>query len=94
MRPGRPATITDAQRQELWCLYKAGETILGIGRALGQRPTNIHRALPASGGIAHPNETVPQEYWVLVSAKRSRAASPRVMHCEPSPRALTEPFPR
>ena len=52
MRLGRPATITDAQRKELWRLYKAGETILGIGRALGQRPTNIHRVLQASGGIA------------------------------------------
>ena len=57
MRPGRPATITDAQRQELWRLYKAGETILGIGRALGQRPTNVHRALQALGGIAPPQRS-------------------------------------
>jgi IS30 family transposase len=52
MRLGRPPTITDTQRKELWLRYKAGETILGIGRALGQRQTNIHRVLQATGGIA------------------------------------------
>ena len=51
MRPGRPATIAGAQREELWRRYKAGETILGIGRALGQRSTTIHRVLQATGGI-------------------------------------------
>jgi len=52
MRPGRPALITGEQRQELWRRYKAGETILGIGRALGQGQTAIHRVLQATGGIA------------------------------------------
>ena len=52
MRPGRHSTVTDAQRAELWRRYKAGETILGIGRVLGQRQANIHRVLQASGGIA------------------------------------------
>jgi IS30 family transposase len=51
MRPGRRAIITGAQREELWHRYKAGETILGIGRVLGQRPTTIHRVLQATGGI-------------------------------------------
>ncbi len=52
MRRGRPTVITGEQRQELWRRYKAGETILGIGRALGQVQTTIHRVLQASGGIA------------------------------------------
>src|ERR1700685_1592362 len=52
MRLGRPAVITGAQRQELWRRYKAGETILGIGRELGRRQTSIHRVLQATGGIA------------------------------------------
>ena len=51
MSLGRRAIITGAQREELWRRYKAGETILGIGRALGQRPTTIHRVLQATGGI-------------------------------------------
>ena len=51
MRPGRRAVMSSAQREELWRRYKAGETILGIGRALGQRPTTIHRVLQATGGI-------------------------------------------
>jgi hypothetical protein len=51
MRPGRRAIITGPQREERWRRYKAGQTILGIGRALGQRPTTIHRVLKATGGI-------------------------------------------
>lgn len=51
MRLGRPGVLTGAQREELWRRYKAGETILGIGRALGQRPTTIRRVLQSSGGI-------------------------------------------
>jgi hypothetical protein len=43
MRPGRPGIIVEAQREELWRRYKAGETILGIVRALGQRSTTIDR---------------------------------------------------
>lgn len=52
MRLGRPAIITGAQREELWRRYKAGETILGIGRAISQRQATIHRVLQATGGIA------------------------------------------
>lgn len=51
MRPGRRAILTGGQREELWRRYKAGETILGIGRALGQRRTSLHRVLQATGGI-------------------------------------------
>ena len=63
MRLGRGSTVTNAQREELWRRYKAGETVLGIGRALGQRTTNLYRVLQAAGGIA--------------PAQRSR--SPRVL---------------
>jgi IS30 family transposase len=49
---GRPPIITGALREELWRRYKAGETILGIGRALDQRQATIHRLLQTSGGIA------------------------------------------
>jgi IS30 family transposase len=48
---GRSAVIIGAQREELWRRYKAGETILGIGRALGRRQGSIHRVLQATGGI-------------------------------------------
>ena len=49
---GRPPIITGALREELWRRYKAGETILGIGRALDQRQATIHRVLQTDGGIA------------------------------------------
>jgi IS30 family transposase len=63
MSVGRHSTVTDAQREELWRRYKAGETVLGIAGALGQRPTNLYRVLQDAGGIA--------------PARRSR--SPRVL---------------
>jgi hypothetical protein len=47
---GRHSTITAAQREEFWRRYKAGESVLGIIGALGQRAANIHRVLEASGG--------------------------------------------
>jgi len=52
MRSGRHPTITPPQRKEFWRRYKAGESVLGIINALGQRPANIYRVLEASGGIA------------------------------------------
>jgi IS30 family transposase len=52
MNAGRHSTVTDTQREELWRRYKAGETVLGIAGALGQRPTNLYRVLQAAGGIA------------------------------------------
>jgi IS30 family transposase len=57
MSLGRHSTVTSAQREELWRRYKAGETILGIGRALGQRTTNLYRVLQGAGGIAPPQRT-------------------------------------
>ena len=54
---GRPSVVTATQREELWRRYKAGETMLGIGRALGQRTSNLYRVLQASGGIAPPMRT-------------------------------------
>jgi len=52
MRCGRHSTISAAQREEFWRRYKAGESVLGIIGALGQRSANINRVLEASGGIA------------------------------------------
>jgi len=72
MRLGRRAIITGAQREELWHRYKAGETILGIGRVLGQRPTTIHRVLQATGGIGPAQRS--RSNSALPSAKKSRAA--------------------
>src|SRR5579864_994445 len=57
MSPGRHSTVTSFERRELWRRYKAGETVLEIGRALSQRPSNLYRVLQATGGIAPPQRT-------------------------------------
>lgn len=57
MSPGRHSTVTDPQREELWRRYKAGETVLGIASALGQRSGNLYRVLQGAGGIAPAQRT-------------------------------------
>jgi hypothetical protein len=50
---GRHSRVSSAQRVELWRRYRAGETVLEIATALGQRSTsNVYRVLEACGGIA------------------------------------------
>ena len=51
MSQGRPRLFGPAQCAELWRRCKAGESILGIGRALGGRRSAIHRVLQSTGGI-------------------------------------------
>jgi len=54
MSQGRPRLFSPVQCAELWRRYKAGESILGIGRVLGGRHSAIHRVLQSTGGIAPP----------------------------------------
>jgi IS30 family transposase len=44
--------FTTAQCAELWRRYKAGESVDGIGRALGSVASTVRRELQYTGGIA------------------------------------------
>src|SRR6266850_970619 len=52
MRRGRLRMFTTAQCAELWRRYKAGESVDGIGRALGSVGSTVRRELQYTGGIA------------------------------------------
>jgi len=52
MRRGRPRIFIDAECAELWRRYKAGESVLGIGRALSRGSSAVRRVLEGTGGIA------------------------------------------
>lgn len=58
MRRGRPRIFTVAECAELWRRYKAGESVLGIGRALSRGSairrgsSAVRRVLESTGGIA------------------------------------------
>jgi IS30 family transposase len=52
MRGGRRRLFTDSKCAELWRMYKAGESVLGIGRALGRCGSAVRRVLESTGGIA------------------------------------------
>lgn len=49
-RTGRPG-LSDAQKSELWRRFREGESLIGIGRALGKQAGSIHGVVSASGGI-------------------------------------------
>jgi IS30 family transposase len=49
---GRTGRLTVDQRRELWARWKAGETMVEIGRVLGRSTTNVFVTLRVSGGIA------------------------------------------
>jgi hypothetical protein len=73
MKTGRHSLVTTTQREELWRRYRAGESIKGIGCALGQRRNKLYRVLEATGGIAPPRRR--RSPRVL---KRFPAESPRM----------------
>jgi len=49
MRRGRLRMFTPTQCAELWRRYKAGESVYGIGRALGCFPSTVRRELQYTG---------------------------------------------
>lgn len=50
-RMGRPG-LSDAQKDELWQRFRAGETFTAIGRALGKHAGSIFGVVAGRGGIA------------------------------------------
>ena len=51
MRGGRRRLFTDSQCTELRRMYRAGESILGIGRPLGRGGSAVRGVLESTGGI-------------------------------------------
>lgn len=49
---GRRRIFTATECAEVWRRYKAGESILGIGRELGRGGSAVRRVLECTGGIA------------------------------------------
>ena len=53
LKAGRPG-LTDAQRSELWCRWKAGQSIQEICEALRCGRSGVHWHLAQSGGLPPP----------------------------------------
>ena len=56
LRTGRPG-LSAAQKQELWMLWKNGQSLSDIGRSLGKHAGSIFGVLSARGGIAPQSRT-------------------------------------
>ncbi len=51
MAQGKRAGLSAAHRTEVWCRWKAGQSLHMIGRAFGKPHTSIHCLLSHHGGI-------------------------------------------
>jgi IS30 family transposase len=51
MTQGKREELSEAQRTEVWCRWKAGQSLHEIGRAFGKPHTSIHCLLSHHGGI-------------------------------------------
>src|SRR5271163_2848619 len=51
MAQGKRVALSAAQRTELWCRWKAGQSLHVIGRAFGKPHNSIHGFLSQHGGI-------------------------------------------
>jgi transposase, IS30 family len=77
MRGGRRRLFTDSQCAELWRMYKAGESILGIGRALDRGSSAVRRVLESTGGISPPIRRRSPRVLSYVEREESPVASLR-----------------
>ena len=51
MARGKRVGLSAAQRTEVWCRWKAGQSLHEIGRTFGKPHTSIHCLLSQHGGI-------------------------------------------
>jgi IS30 family transposase len=51
MRPGKRFGLSAAQKSEVWCRWKAGESLHTIGRALGKEHSSIRCLVSRHGGF-------------------------------------------
>ena len=51
MTQGKRVELSAAQRTDVWCRWKAGESLHTIGRVFGKPHTSIHCLLAHHGGI-------------------------------------------
>jgi DNA-binding CsgD family transcriptional regulator len=51
MTKGKRVGLSAAQRAEVWCRWKAGQSLHEIGRAFGKPHTSFHCLLSHHGGI-------------------------------------------
>src|SRR6476660_5744465 len=66
--PGPKKRMTPAQRAELWRRFKAGQSVVEIGRALGTPRKTVHWNLLSAGGIA-PTPRRRRQGWLTAGER-------------------------
>ncbi len=51
MKPGKRFGLSAAQKSEMWCRWKAGESLHAIGRAFGKEHSSIRCVVSRHGGF-------------------------------------------
>jgi IS30 family transposase len=68
MTQGKRAELSEAQKNDVWCRWKAGESLHMIGRACGKPHMSIHCLLSHHGGIVPATRR--RSLLVLTAAER------------------------
>ncbi len=89
-RAGQRRGLSVAQRAELWARWKAGDTMSGIGRALGKGAGTIFMCLAVRGGIGRAPRT--RAARALTTAEREQIS--RGLAAEQSIRAVARALDR
>ena len=63
MAQGRRVKLSAAQKMDLWCRWKAGQSLHTIGRAFGKPHNSIHGFLSHHGGIVPAARRRPAQPW-------------------------------
>ncbi|WP_404986254.1 helix-turn-helix domain-containing protein, partial [Caballeronia sp. LZ034LL] len=57
MRRARKPWLSLAERQEIWALWRKGESVSGIARTLQRDVGSMHRVIAGNGGITPAQRT-------------------------------------
>jgi hypothetical protein len=68
MTQGKRVELSETQKSDVWCRWKAGQSLHMIGRAFGKPHTSIHCLLSHHGGIVPPIRQ--RSLLVLTAAER------------------------
>jgi hypothetical protein len=68
MTQGKRFGLSAVQKGDVWCRWKAGQSLHMIGRAFGKPHTSIHCLLSHHGGIVPPIRQ--RSLLVLTAAER------------------------
>ena len=51
VRLGRPGSLSNAQKRQIWDRWRRGQSLSDIGRVLGKAPGSVYNFVATNGGV-------------------------------------------